>query len=419
MSFSIIAKDQLVLRAKVNKVSEISKYLYNNNIDKLIILCQGTLVTEMVKDGYKLSNITMNHVKVPFIIKEDDISFFSELCNTLGIEDCRIINYYDYIANKFRKEGKILVVDNHLNDYSVSYIDNGIIKDFRKSSKSNLQSVIGTFMKSYPYPVIAVQDSVNYIELRGALKNFEKISKDELFTLSHVPYCLDTEGKQLLLSEASSEENKAQWSSEQVDSTFLDEDSLIKDNEFEFEEDLDEYEVEKHTKIPSNRKTKKFTRNEEPSEIFKDQDEEYNKFINIAVTAGLIVMGCLLVIGVFLSILYKGEIKLLEKKVGVLEDRVNTSSRTTEYYSGDMSKSPAKDLSLIYKETRDLGASNYVYNNGIFNVTLLAMSEEQTNSSVETLKKRFQLDGSATIDKFKSGDTDYVRARVTVIPRAT
>lgn len=195
---TIMKDKQVILHRELNKVIDISSYLYKINVQRVILFVQGVSSLEIPIDSYVLSNFKINNISSYFVMSESDLFKLVDLAKAFDAKEFYVTSYLDYISYKYRNTDKILAVDKYLDGYCLIYLEEGKIKDFRKSSNRNIRRMIGQMREEYDVEAINAKKCVNKIELMSSIENFSQLTLSTIPYLDYIQFCTSHLGKNLI-----------------------------------------------------------------------------------------------------------------------------------------------------------------------------------------------------------------------------
>lgn len=195
---TIMKDKQIILHRELNKVIDISSYLYKIDVHRVILFVQGISSLEIPIDSYVLSNFKINNISSYFVMSESDLFKLVDLAKAFDAKEFYVVSYLDYISHKYRNIDKILAVDKYLDGYCLIYLEDGKIKDFRKSSNRNIRRMIGQMREEYDVGAVNAKKCINKIELMSSIENFSQLTLPSIPYLDYVQFCTSHLGKNLI-----------------------------------------------------------------------------------------------------------------------------------------------------------------------------------------------------------------------------
>lgn len=419
---SLLTNERLVLRKSFCNVESIPNFLNKCGIDKLVLVYQGTPVPSKTNDSFKVGDVYLHGSNTSLVVRDKDVSYFLEMASILKIKDVYVHSYLDYIKDKYRKDNNIIVVDNYIKDYCVMYIEYGEIKDFIKCSRSNLSKSISRFKTEYKCPVMALSDRIDIIGLKSTILNISLLPKQyqdskHMCTFEYIAYFYDHEGENLL----NNNDNSKLLRDWKVGSNNADE--YVEENtevlvSATVEEEPDTNDLFDDYSDTTDKKPSKYKKNKEKnldlSSMYSDKNDESsenNKFINTCINLGIVTLVCFLIIGVALSIVYRGKVDLVSKQVDTIKLQEVAVKSTSEYLNGDLTKSPMKKVLGVYQVTSSIKVNNYLYENGETSIIALSKNDDSMKENEKMLRSIYNLNGKSFMGKFKDKDKTYDKTK--------
>lgn len=195
---TIMKGKQIILHRNLNKVIDIVSYLYKINADRIILFVQGICSMEISDDSYLLSNIKLNNISSYFLMSESDVFRLVDLAKSFNIKEFYVVSYLDYLADKYSSEEKIICVDKYLHGYCVVYIEEGKVKDFRKSNERSIRKLIGQMREEYDCDAVNAKKPVDKFALMSGIDNFSQLNVGMIPYIDYLVYCNNHLGKNLI-----------------------------------------------------------------------------------------------------------------------------------------------------------------------------------------------------------------------------
>lgn len=418
---SLLTNERLVLRKSFDNVESIPNFLNKCGLDKLVLVYQGTPVPSKTNDSFKVGDVYLHGSNTSLVVRDKDVSYFLEMASILKIKDVYVHSYLDYIKDKYKKDNSIIVVDSYIKDYCVLYIEYGEIKDFIKCSRTNLSKSISRFKTEYKCPVVALSDRIDIIGLKSTILNISLLPKQyqdskHMCTFEYISYFYDHEGENLLnntdnskllrdwkVGSNNAEEYVEEKSEELISAT------IEKPESDDFFDDYDEPIAKKRNKIKKNKE-----KTLDLSSMYSDKNDESSensKFLSTCINLALVTFVCFLIIGVALSIVYRGKVDLVSKQVDSIKLQEVAVKSTSEYLNGDLTKSPMKKVLGVYQVTSSIRVNNYLYENGETSIIALSKNGDSMKENEKMLRSIYNLNGKSFMGKFKDKDKTYDKTK--------
>lgn len=357
ISFSIIDDNNLITHKSIKDLSSLTSYLYDQDIDRLLILVQGLPISELTDDSYLISELIINRQDIPIVIKDSDQIFFTDIATILKIKDVEVYSYTDYIAEKFSRHNSCIVVDTYIDDYGIFYIEKGVIKDFSKVSRLNLRDKLSKFKSMYDCPVFNSQKFG--LSSKSILNNFELLKDSQMLAIDFLNFCITREGKHLVSSKNSRmdflNKSDAEVKNEpddlaelSADSEPVTETSSLSTN-FDEDEELVKELVEEFGSLPSE-EGKKYK--QRYNEVVRSKKEtEVNTKLEKIVSVCMIIFVGVILTGLVITFMFKGTdknlietIKTKEKTLSNIQDSKKNSDKITSQILDVLSSSKGVDV---------------------------------------------------------------------------
>ena len=392
--YSLVADEQLIIHKRISSLTKLPDLLYKQGVDRLVFICQAMPITVKTEDSVKVTSLRLQNSDIPFVIKDTDQMFFSELATSLNIKEVEIVSYTKYIENKFKSDGELIVVDTYLDGYAVMYLSEGRILDFTKSSSINLPRKIGKFKDLYKAPVVNVYNRLESVGIRASIRNYKRIPKDQLFSLDYLPFCLECTGNSLVKDFSSGED-------------FLrDVEEEIKDNNTNVKDSEKDLQIEDLIPSQTNKKSSGIFRNffKVSVDLNPDRVTHLDRIIDVFLTAGSIAFIVTCVLGVLFTVFYRDEIKELTTYKNTYLDKSDSIKKLEEYLSGNKEESPANSLQKVYNSVGNQNIANCRYQNGEFSVTTITKSDSDRKDVESKIPRGFEIAGKNSLGTIKQGD---------------
>lgn len=395
--YSLVADGQLIINKKIDTLTKLPDLLYKQGVDRLVFLCQAMPITTKTEDSVKVTSLRLQNSDVPFVIKDTDQMFFSELATTLNIKEVEIVSYTKYIENKFKSDGDLIVVDSYLDGYAVMYLSEGNILDFTKSSSINLPRKIGKFKDLYKAPVVNVNNRIESVGIRASIRNYKRIPKDQLFSIDYLPFCLECTGNSLVKDFSVGVDFPTE--KEEVANG----NNSVKTKEVDYSEDLaiDDFNLE-----PGTKKNRGIFRNffKVSVDLNPDKITTLDRVVDVLLTAGAVAFVLTCVLGVLFTVFYRDGIRELTTHKTAYSNTVDALKEMENYLGGNVDESPANKTRMIYSSVGSQNIANCRYQNGELMVTTLTESDSDKKEVEGRLLERFEIKGKNSLGSSKQGD---------------
>lgn len=390
ITLSILNNSQLIYHLKVGNLADLPEYIKGIDIDSLTVLVQGTVSKTLTDNSYRLSSFTKNNVITHFIMPERDLVFLTELCNSSGIKELYILSYLDFVCKKFLSESKVIVVDNYLDKYIVMYLEYGEIKELYRTPLNRLSQSISQLKSEFNAPVYNCKEKVNSMELVSTLSNLERFEKNYLFSIDHIPYCLNTKSKSLIKN-SDITSLREMWGVHQPE-----------------EDDIDRIEKEFRNQIPNavKKQEKAIYSNKRSAQVVGTSETIVVEKTDILVNSVIIFILFLFFFGLYFNVLFAGKIQLLSENNNLLKAR----SQETSNVSSDSQNAPS-DIKQVYLTTQKANINNVSFDNGEVSVIALSDNGQTKESNKSIISQNYSIEDSANLGNYSKDGKTYEKTK--------
>lgn len=433
MTCSLIEDGVLILHNPID-IESLSSFLYQQEIDSLIFLCQGTPIPHQVDDSYTISHVYQGFSEFPVALKDTDMQFFIGLSTILNIKNVRIVSYLDYLADKFNVSTGSIVVTPYFDRYAVVAIKDGKVIDCVLVLEASLSQKITSFRQKYNAPVYNAEEENSKI-LKAYFKNFNQIPADQLFTLDYIPFCTSADCGLPLFNEPyckGSSSTVAGADEVVIDNDITnDDDGLpnleesggesILDQDFQdtLKADVlaDQQEVDRNLKTSKPLERARRPRRSTKHHLQFDSDDSQidSTFLETGLKVASAIIFFLVVMSILFVVLFKQKALTMSNQVKFLNEQVQTAEYAQQCFSGDETKSP---LYLVSTTTpyfdKVLSCS---YTAGKLYIVMLSSDPSEEKHNEELLATSFTVKEKTLVGRFKPNDVTYEKVKYCVVPR--
>lgn len=422
MTCSLIEDGVLILHNPVD-IESLSSFLYQQEFDSLVFLCQGTPIPHQVDDSYTISYVYQGLSEFPVALKDTDMQFFIGLSTILDIKNVRIVSYLDYLADKFNVSTGSIVVTPYFDRYAVVAIKNGKVIDCVLVLEASLSQKISSFRQKYDVPVYNAEDENSKI-LKAYFKNFNQIPADQLFTLDYIPFCTSEGCGIPLFSEPYCKSNTTVNDNDPLDGLpDLDESEgeSVLDQDFHdtLKADIlaDQQEVDENLSVSKPFAQARRPRKSKRGHLQFDSNDSRidSKFLETGIKVASAIIFFLVVMSILFVVLFKQKALALSSQVKFLTEQVQSAEYAEQCFSGDETKSPLYLMSTTTPYFDKVLSCSYTA--GRLYIVMLSNSPSEENHNEELLSTSFTVKEKTLVGRFKKDDVTYEKVKYCVVPR--
>lgn len=392
ITLSIIENNQLVYHTKLSNLSELPRYVNEIEISEINVLAQGTPTSHIKDNSYRLSSFKKEGDITHFIMPERDLVYLTEICNSNKIEKLYVHSYLDYIRYRFRREDKVIVIDNYLDKYISIYLENGEIKDLFRSTADDLIDTIKSMNNKYQANAVSAKDNVDSLSLLSLLNNFNRIPKEVLHSIDHLSYLNETKIKSII-NNSDIETLAEMWTSDEDDS---DDNYITSLPDAIRKQKIVESKYKKNYSTISNKRP---SRNIE----IKDEDVKINA-TDIAVNIGIMLFIVLAAVGLYLNFLFSEKVELLKADIKLGELRADSNLKNN-------SSKALEEMNYVYSNLNSVKISSCSYEDGEMSVTVLTDNSKDKETTVAEISKIYPTSEYSFMGSLNVEGVDYEKTK--------
>ena len=195
-NITLLNDDNVVVNCMGNY--SLDSFLFNTGVNSLHVIYKPSIENAVPENGFKIGNVSLNNVLKSCVISNEDVKRLPFL-SLYGIEDVRLYNYLDLVADRYKTEENILVVFEWIgNIVGVAHIQMGEILEFRRVAEEKLTAVLSKLRDKHNCNVVQFNSGFDITGCYCNIHNLKLVDKDKQIFLSHIPYVIENKGIEIL-----------------------------------------------------------------------------------------------------------------------------------------------------------------------------------------------------------------------------